>query len=547
MALLLLNSLAMEAGNRRLIAQLGVMDLLLTQLLLAPEEAQLSVAVANLTLVDDEVKQTLCADEDLQIFETLIFALRSLCSRHTTNAARVPQPLLEVAAGAIGMVSGVTGIKELTITSSDLRVAYLHDPAPPAETTPHSPPIDTLVSSPSEKNQGQRSFSSEFVETIDWTITNSQNQISASLLLAYFDDDFCENEWCKVPGAELLHPEGVSSIVAALRNLTRISSSSNFTGFSAEFKQLIEDSGLIATLSVLIYPNNKSLTATGANMRLRRYAEVSWGVSSYADYALDLLINLASDADLRARMRKAKVHAMAYKIFRTCMPEASCFQSGSWKCIAPSNLILAGTKAKILSCLLCQTKVTYNFGLNLHYITSQKQRSSEIYSLASYNLVMTAPTVELLGALLYKLVNRTYPVLTLHGGIEPSEWQPHDTTINSVVKCIRTLMARNHSHFAAPENLGLDLIASLIKIIAQKTIFRKKTKMRMKGGMGYISSPSVSDTLLRDALYCLYAMSIDGITRATFPDQVRIAKVRRSKFCTFCTINTVTNHPRRSY
>ena len=63
MALLLLNKLASEPGNRRLIVQLGVMDLLLTQLLLAPEEAQLSVTVANLTLVDDEVKQTLCSDE----------------------------------------------------------------------------------------------------------------------------------------------------------------------------------------------------------------------------------------------------------------------------------------------------------------------------------------------------------------------------------------------------------------------------------------------------------------------------------------------------
>ena len=45
--------------------------------------------------------------------------------------------------------------------------------------------------------------------------------------------------------------------------------------------------------------------------------------------------------------------------------------------------------------------------------------------------------------------------------------------------------------------------------------------MRLKGGLGYITPPSVSDMLLTDALYCLYAMSVDGIGRPIFPDQVR--------------------------
>ena len=68
------------------------------------------------------------------------------------------------------------------------------------------------------------------------------------------------------------------SNVATANTLPFLGSSSLRSSFVAR-RQLLEDSDLLATLSILVYPNNRSLTATGANMRLKRYAEDCWGVS----------------------------------------------------------------------------------------------------------------------------------------------------------------------------------------------------------------------------------------------------------------------------
>ena len=99
--------------------QLGVLDLLLTQLLISPEEVQLAVTVANLTLVDDEVKQTMCTDEDLQIFETLVFAFRNLCTKHSEDGGRGPAPLDEADLDILELSKGISGVKgESTVAVS---------------------------------------------------------------------------------------------------------------------------------------------------------------------------------------------------------------------------------------------------------------------------------------------------------------------------------------------------------------------------------------------------------------------------------------------
>ena len=148
------------------------------------------------------------------------------------------------------------------------------------------------------------------------------DKITASLLLEYYVEDFCDNSWSNFHGAVLSYPEAISWVVAALRNLTRVSLNPNFVGYSDKMRQLLSNSDVLSTLIDLIYPNMNSLTATGVNLRLLRHAHMNWGISTNADYALDLFINLAHENDFRAKMRKLKLHSTAYKIFRTCMPEA---------------------------------------------------------------------------------------------------------------------------------------------------------------------------------------------------------------------------------
>ena len=275
----------------------------------------------------------------------------------------------------------------------------------------------------------------------------------------------------------------------------------------------------------LIYPNLSGLSTSLSSSKneLMRHAENEWGLNTTADHALDTLVNLSAFNEFRTYLRKSFVHIHMFQIFKVCQErfdinairnKPSVSSDPSWMNTS-SILVMTGIKAKIITSLLTRSKVrvcvcvrskstiknsilysnslqvTFEFGIDIG-ITSDLQdkydtgaifltSSSNSKKVAPRNLIIDNSTAQILNTILFKIVSATYPpptkpsrssVVNTSSGVDASHI-PHDVTISGILRCIRTLISRNHKMFANPKLYGGDLYMMLVKIIAKRALFWK--------------------------------------------------------------------------
>ena len=142
-------------------------------------------------------------------------------------------------------------------------------------------------------------------------------------------------------------------------------------------------------------------------------------------------------------------------------------------------------------------QVTFEFGINLGIQNAQQDKydtgaifygavknntkqSSYSKTVAPRNLIIDNSTAQILNTILFKIVSATYPPppptktsRTRSLSVVDAFHIPHDVTISGILRCIRTLISRNHKIFADPKLYGGDLYMMLVKIIAKRALFWK--------------------------------------------------------------------------
>ncbi|GMH99623.1 hypothetical protein TrST_g10796 [Triparma strigata] len=330
--------------------------------------------------------------------------------------------------------------------------------------------------------------------------------------------------------------------VAVIRNITRFDELEQVPiEIVAKIGRILVEHKMERTLMNLIYPNLSGLSTSLSSSKneLMRHAENEWGLNTTADHALDTLVNLSAFDEFRSYLRKSFVHIHMFKIFKVCQERFDInairnkpSSDPSWTNTS-SNLVMTGIKAKIITSLLTRSKVTFEFGINLGIRNAQQDKydtgaifygavknntkqSSYSKTVAPRNLIIDNSTAQILNTILFKIVSATYPPppptktsRTRSLSVVDAFHIPHDVTISGILRCIRTLISRNHKIFADPKLYGGDLYMMLVKIIAKRALFWKD---------GRKAAPAVSSSLCNDAIFCLFALSIDNLKKGQVPE-----------------------------
>jgi len=624
MALLLLNFVCTEPENKEGLIELGILDLALKQILLEQNNVPLALIVTNLSLLSDVRKIELLAHNNLQILETVIYALKML-SVQLSEADNILEnsPLIQATVKRFLEKEHKKSVTNLTVVSTDLTFAFelggsktfVFEDDPPLISRKKSDESDvsdasngseksslskdfdyvsrrlygTLISSFSKIDEtlgtsfcekvdptmslttaslrsideqhsvtdisitamgaaatiksGKRGENKQYESDTSYSMTEGgailvQDKITGKMLLKAQERNFaaCNSKRDEGNNAPSANGVAMSWYVAVLRNLTRFDEPEQVpVEIVSKLSKIFVDNDMARTLTGLIYPNLRSIKNTlvsinKASDEVMRYAENEWGLNSVSDHALDTFVNLSAFDEFRSFLRKEHVHIHLFKIFLICQERFDVNAIRSKPTSDPhwtnttGNLVMTGIKAKIVTSLLTRSVVTYEFGINLTTKTKKlgkkdggwgvikkvANRVEKGSTIAPRNIIIDNSTAQILNTILFKVVSTTYPTPNKPGDSRNAKIAPpHDVTISGILRCIRTLVSRNHKLFATPKLYGGDLYLMLVKIIAKRALLWKD---------GKVAKPSISDSLFNDAVFCLFALSFDNLEKGQVPE-----------------------------